>query len=407
MLYFKNSDLAYTYHVSVRTVRNWIESAKQGKLDLTLHTHGQRMYVSNTARNIATIERLVEEGKKYRPHRAVKTVTPKPEFYTLYNEAQVYDIVSNLEIHHEIPREYNYFDGGANNWDKYAQRLAAEELPNNLNSTRRLLINNQAYIDDLLSRYKKVNIVDIGVGNALPVKDLLTHFLEEKKLGRYLALDISPAMLNIASQNINQWFDGEVRVEEYQLDINHERFANILAEEYIKQDSQDTGNLILFLGATIQNLRRPEAALSVIHDSMGVNDMLIHSQKLDTDASRRYFDFNIEPGGSTLAPNHRFIFNLLNIDNSMYEVEMGFNEAHKERFIRLRMKILLNIKFEFGDGERVVSFDKGDAILLWRAWQDSAADVISRLDSTDFYPLQVSQTEDHEYILTISQIKRD
>ena len=80
MLYFKNSDLAYTHHVSVRTVRNWIDAAKQGKLVLDLHTHNGRQYVSNTARNLSTIERMVEDRKKYRPHRAVKVVTPKPEF---------------------------------------------------------------------------------------------------------------------------------------------------------------------------------------------------------------------------------------------------------------------------------------------------------------------------------------
>lgn len=407
MLYFKNSDLAYTYHVSVRTVRNWIESAKQGKLDLTLHTHGQRMYVSNTARNIATIERLVEEGKKYRPHRAVKTVTPKPEFYTLYNEAQVYDIVSNLEIHHEIPREYNYFDGGATHWDKYVQRFATEETPNNLTAALRLLEQNRFYLDDLLSRYDQVNVVDIGVGNAYPVKELLAHLLEQEKLGRYLAIDISPDILTLASANIQKWFDDRIRFEDYELDISHERFSNILAEEYIKPDAQKTGNLILFLGGTIQNFRQPDAAWRVIHDSMGLNDILIHTQKLDTESSRRYFDFNVDPGRTVLAPIHRVVVDMLNIDESLYSIEMGYDAIKKVRLERIRLKTALNVRFEFAGGERIVEFEKGDTILLWRAWQDSALDVINQLDRSDFYPLHVSQTDDHEFILTVSQIKRD
>lgn len=407
MLYFKNSDLAYTYHVSVRTVRNWIESAKQGKLDLTLHTHGQRMYVSNTARNIATIERLVEEGKKYRPHRAVKTVTPKPEFYTLYNEAQVYDIVSNLEIHHEIPREYNYFDGGANHWDKYVQRFATEETPNNLTAALRLLEQNRFYLDDLLGRYDQVNVVDIGVGNAYPVKELLAHLLEQEKLGRYLAIDISPDILRLAGANIQKWFDDRIRFEDYELDISHERFSNILAEEYIKPNAQKTGNLILFLGGTIQNFRQPDAAWRVIHDSMGVNDILIHTQKLDTESSRRYFDFNVDPGQTVLAPIHRVVVDMLNIDQSLYDIEMGYDAIKKVRLERIRLRMALNLRFEFAGGKRTIEFEKGDTILLWRAWQDSALDVINQLDRSDFYPLQVSQTEDHEYILTVSQIKRD
>lgn len=407
MLYFKNSELAYTYHVSVKTVSNWIEATKQGKLDLTLHVRGERSYVTNTARNIAIIEQLVERGKKYRPHRALKVVTPKPEFYRLYNQAQIYDIVSNLEIRREIPREYNYFDGGADNWDKYAQRLAREDTPNNLTTTKRLLVQNERYIDDLLAKYKKVNIVDVGVGNALPVKDFIQHLIDEGKLGRYVAIDISKEMLQIARKNIKKWFKDSVRFEDYQLDVNYEKFSNVLAEDYITGKSNETANIIMFLGGTIQNLRKPEAALRILHDSMGINDFLIHSQKLDTETSRRYFDFNLQPGSSSLAPNHRFIFDLLNIDPSFYEVEMGFDSDKKERYIRVRLKIALTLKFDFEIGQRILELDKGDTILLWRAWQKTALDVTKEIDKGEFYLLQSSQTDDQEYILTISRIKRN
>lgn len=407
MLYFKNSELAYTYHVSVRTVRNWIEAVKQGKLDLDLHTHAGRQYVSNTARNIAAIERMVEDRKKYRPHRAVKIVTPRPEFYKLYNESQIYDIVSNLEIHHEIPREYNYFDGGAGNWDRFAKRMAAEDTPNNLTSTLKLLDRSEAYIDDLIRDYSKVNVVDIGVGNAMPVRPLLERLTEKKKLARYIAIDISPEMLIIAKRNIEEWFGDRVTMETYDLDITHERFRNILAEDYIRKGAEDACSLILFLGGTIQNLRKPDAALQVIHDSMGLGDYLVHSQKLDTESSRKYFDFNPEPGNTALAPNHRLIFDLLNIDDTFYDVEMGYSPELKERFIRVRLKVALNIQFLFNLGEKIINFNKGDSILLWRARQDLALDVLNQFDRDDFHTLHSSQTSDEEYLLTISRIKRD
>ena len=406
MLYFKNSDLAYTHHVSVRTVRNWIEAAKQGKLDLDLHTHAGRQYVSNTARNLSTIERMVEDRKKYRPHRAVKVVTPKPGFYHLYNEAQIYDIVSNLEIHHEIPRDYNYFDGGAGNWDKYAHRMASEDNPNNLNSTIKLLKLSRDYIDSLISSYKSVNIVDIGVGNGLPVKELIEYLLSKGKLGRYVAIDISPEMLAIAKRNVEEWFGDSVDIETYDFDINHDRFANVLAEDYIKNGGAKVGNIILFLGGTIQNFRKPDTALSVIHDSMSKNDLLIHTQKLDTPSSRRFFDFGTTPGDATLAPNHRLIFDLLNIDSSFYTVEMGFDEPRAERYIRVRLKVALTIDFKFEAGHRPISFNKDDSILLWRAWQNSYLEVIKQFSRNDLYVLHNSQTDDQEYLLTISRIRR-
>ncbi len=407
MLYFKNVELAETYHISLRTVLNWIESTKKGKLDLTLHTQDGKTYVANTSKNIAIIEKLVEAGKKYRNTRGFKVVTPKPEFYKLYDQQQIFDIVSSLDIHREIPRQYNYFDGGANYWDEYSERLAAEKTPNVINSTIKLLAKNQGYIDELLTRYKKINVIDIGVGNALPVKDFLAHLLERNVLGRYVALDISPEMLEIARRNVNKWFGGKIAFEGYELDINYDRFTSIIAGEYLKKDPEDTLNLVLLLGGTLCNMRQPDGAFRVIHDSLGRNELFIHTQKLDTEASRRYFDFNVDPGKSTLAPIHGFTVDLLNIDKSLYDVELGFDNELQQRYSRIRLKVAITIRFEFDEGERLIHLNKGDAVLVWRSWQQSALDVVRQFDSNGFQPLQISQTEDTEYILTVSRIKTE
>lgn len=408
MLYFKNSELAYTYHVSVRTVRNWIEAAKQGKLDLDLHSQGNKTYVSNTSRNLSTIEQLVERGKKYRPHRAVKTVTPKPEFYQLFNDAQIYDIIRSIDIYREIPHQYSYFNGGAKHFDQYAQRMATEETPNTLTSTVRLLDRNQKYIDELLARYSRINVIDVGVGNAIPVKPLIDHLKKTHKMGRYIGLDISPEMLEIAHKNIAKWFGGEPLFEGYEIDINYERFSNIVASEYLSEHSASTANIILFLGGTLSNLREPERAFKAIRDSMGTHDLLIHSQKLDSPLSRRYFDFNsdnVTTQSPTLAPIHKFIVDMMGIDKAFYDIEMDYNSIKRERHISIRFNIALNLQLTFADGGRTLTFNKGDSILLWRARQSSALGIVDLLDTCGLYTLQSSQTEDQEYLLTISQIK--
>lgn len=407
MKYFKNTELAELHKVSEKSVRNWIDAAKIGKLDLQLYEENGKKYIANTSKNNIAIENLVLKGKKYKNSRGFKVVTPSEKFYELYNSQQVFDIISSLEIHHEIPRQYNYFDSGAEYWDKYASHLATDDTPNILKSTLKLLEVNKGYINSLLSQYKRVNIVDVGVGNALPVKDFLANMLKQGKLGRYIALDISKSMLKIAEKNINEWFEGRVQYEGYQLDINYDRFRNLLAEEYVKKDSKDTVNLVLVFGGTLGNLRSPDDALKAIRDSMGRNDLLIHTQKLDTETTRRFFDFNLEQGTASLAPNHRFIFDLLNIDESFYSAEMGFDQERRERFIRVRLKVAVTIKFEFGDGERLVEFNKNDTILLWRYWHQDAFEVLRQFEFCDFNPLQVSQTEDREYVLTISQIKSE
>jgi uncharacterized SAM-dependent methyltransferase len=405
MLYFKNTELAERYHISEGTVRNWIKAARSGKLDLTLSEDKERLYVANTASNLAMVERLVEKHRKYRNSKAVKTITPKPEFYKLYTEAQIYDIITNLEIHHEIPRQYNYFDGGADSWDKYATRLANEENPNLVNKGIELLRKNQAYIEDLLKDYKRVNIVDIGPGNGLPVKALLERLLNAEKLARYVAVDISPRILESLEQSMKKWFHGRVAFEGYELDINYDRFANILAEEYIKEDSKDTANLILLLGGTLSNFRRPDQALSIVHDSMSRKDLLVFTDKLDTEASRRYFDFNINPGEAKLPPTHSLLVNLLSIDKSYYDLILGYDDRLQQRYEKLQFKIALEFKFEFSMGERTVAINKGDSILVWRAWQQTALELATQFDRNDFYTLHSNQTEDEQFILTVSRVK--
>jgi len=407
MSYFKNVELAAKHNISESTVRNWVKMAREGKLELALSEEKGKHYVANLPSNIPIIERLVEENKKYRNTRSAKTVTPKPEFYELFSTEQMYDIVRNLEIHHEIPRQYNYFDGGASEWDKYTEQLVQENIPNLLNRTVNLIVDNQGYLDKRLSKYHKVNVIDIGVGNARPAEQILTHLLEKGILGRYIAIDISPEMIAIAQRNIERWFGDKVTFEGHQLDITSERFANLLTDDYLNDATKGTANLVLLLGGTADNLRTPDDAFRTINESMNPNDLLLYSNKLETEDMRpEWFNYETKPGKLTLAPRHRIVFNLLNIDESFYDVEIGFDPMNNQRYARTRLTVALTLKFNFGDGERVLEFEKGDTLLLWRSWQMTARSVYDQFERTGFYTVHSSQAEDREYIITLSEVKR-
>ncbi|MFC6021866.1 L-histidine N(alpha)-methyltransferase [Plantactinospora solaniradicis] len=407
MQFFRNVDIVKRYKVDESTVRKWIRGAREGKLDLALHVEGSRTYIANTTRNTTLIADLIQERRKFRNSKAAKVVRPRPEFYKIYTQSQIYELLTNLELHHEIPRQYNYFDGGAMSWDEYAQRLANEDAPNVMNRTINLLEISQSFLDYLVSGYRRVNIVDLGVGNALPVKAFLSRLLERGILGRYIALDISAEMLEIARRNIKSWFDNQVVFEGYEMDISRERFTNILAEEYLKPDADETINLVLLLGGTPYNFRNPDGVLQCIHDSMGAKDYLVHTMKLDTEVTRQYFDFNANRAKSPLPPIHRFVIDILNIDPSLYELELGFDEVRKQRYERIRFTTALTIEFEFDEGRRAVSFSKGESVLVWRSWQQTVKDLTRQFDRNDFYILTAVQTVDMEYVLTVSRAKED
>lgn len=406
MLYLKNSDLAKKYHISLGTVRNWIDAAQKGKLDLVLYTEGQKHYIANTDTNASTIEKLIAANRKYRNSRSSRVVEPDPTFYKVFSNEEIYDIVRNLEIHHELPRQYNYFDGGADEWNSYTSELLYDENPNLLNRTIELLAENQSYLDSLITKYKKVNVIDIGAGNALPVKDFLERLQNNGKLDQYIAIDISDDMLAIAEKNVRSWFKGQVRFQRHKLDITTERFAKILANDYLNKEAHDSINLVMFLGGTPDNFRNPDDAFRSINSSMNRNDILVYVNKLERETMRpQWLDYTLTKTKMKINPMHRIVFDLLNIDEELYDVEMGFDREKRLRYSKTRFNVALTLKFSFEDGERLVYFEKGDTILLWRSWQMTLSSILEQFHTNSFYTLHTSQSEDKEYILTISTVQ--
>lgn len=405
MQYFKHSDLTDRYHVSLKTVHNWIDNAKQKKIGLTLCKIGNRTYIEDTPGNRYTLEKLAIKGKKYRNSLYHKTVSPNPEFYDIYSRRQILDIINNLETHGEVPRMYNYLEEGANNWDKWLKTLVDEPSPNILTGTIELLHTNLDVLDRLLESGKKINVIDLGVGNAYPIRELLGHLVERGVLHRYIGIDISPPMLKIAEDNIREWFGDKVNFEGYVRDISYERFDDLVVDDMLNRDAPETINLVLLLGLTPVNFRSFGSIFDVVHESMGGNDLLIFTNKQDTEISRRYFDFNTYHKSTKLSPNHKYILDLLNIDESLYDVEMGFDELIKMRYVRIRLKTALTVGFNFSGYNRAVNFEKGDTILLLRVWHLTSLEIITLFEDKGFTMLHTGLTKDRQHFMSISGVE--
>lgn len=405
MQYYKNTDLAKLYNTSEKSVRNWIQATLDGKLDLQLYKVNDKYYIANVTKNTVLIEQLVEKGKKYKNSRGIKVVRPTQKFYDTFSSKQIFDIISSLTIHRELPLKYSYVDGGATYWDKYAQRLLDEHGPNMLNSTVNLLDSNIDHIESILNTHKKVNVIDLGPGNALPIRNILEYLISKDKLDRYIALDISKEMLVIAEENIKAWFGETINYEGYVRDFSHERFDDLLAEDFARGDDDLPVNLVFLLGGTLCNLRSPNTALQAINASLGVNDVMIYSTKLDTPNSRRFFDFNISAEAQVLAPRHRLVLELLGIDDSLYEVEQLFDQEKQARLICVKLKVAVSIEFQLARGVRRIELNKGESILLWRYLHQNALNIIDQFDQCDFNLQQAIKSYDQEYFLLTSKIK--
>lgn len=407
--YFKNTELADRYKVSEATVRNWVRLTKKGRLTLDLAEVDGHTYVTKSISNLPIIEELVERNRKYRNRLASKVIEVDRGLFSTFTDTEVYELIRNIELHHEIPRQYGYFESGAKEWDAYANKQIATDSPNMLRATVDLLEANRGYIDKRLAKLKKVNVIDIGVGNALPVKSLLAHLIKQHKIVRYAALDFSDDMLGIARRNIDQWFGGRIQFEGYKLDVTHERFANIVAEDYLSGD-QYAANLVLFLGGTPGNLRVPSDAFRTVCESMNPKDLFIYTDGLTpSNVAPEWFlhSYETKPQVPEILPRHRYVLDKLSIEDSFYRAEMGFDDVRQEKYLCMRLNVALRLKFTFDDGVRAVDFEKGDTIMLWRDWYLTPQKLMDQFEGAGLYTVHSSQSEDRNYILTIAQIKSD
>lgn len=401
MKYFKNTELAKLYHVSEKSVRNWVEAAETGKLELQLFEKSGKNYIANTSKNTVLVENLVEKGKKFKNSRGYKLIQPTDRFYKLYNTKQVLDIISNMDNYAEIPLQYCYFDGGAKQWDSYIQHLSKETSTNPLSNTWELLELSWPYLDMLLAKSGRINVVDIGVGNALPVRHILQHLIDYGRLNRYIGIDISSEMLATAKKNIDSWFNGKIKFEGYVKDFGHDRFDDLLVKDQF-DNSDSVINLVFFLGGTLNNLREPDQALKTIHDGLSKKDVLLLSKKLDTQRSRMHFDV-AGPGGMAIT----LVLELLNIDDSYYEIEQIFDEDKMAREVKARLKIAIALEFNLDGQKRTVEFNKDDSILLWRARHQGTLEALDQLHDNGFEVLSATRSKDQDYLLTISKIRTE
>lgn len=406
MKYFKNTELAKIYSISEKSVRNWIQGAIEGRLELQLYDMEGKLHIANTSQNTFLIEELVRKGKKYKNSRGSKTITPKQEFYKHFSTTEIYDIISSIDIHREIPHKYSYFADGAKAWDMYARKQLAEPFPNFLKDTIELLSLSKDYLMQLFKGYDSVNVIDLGPGNALPIKNLLQLLLDNGLLQRYVAIDASSDMIDIADKNIKSWFGNRVEVERHIKDISYDKFDDLIIADTFSSDSKSSVlNLVLFLGGTIANLRDADLSLRTICNSLGKDDLLVLTRKVDTEEARRFFDFDTSPEGGKLVEQDRAILDMLGVDESLYAVEQFFDKDHLQRVIQIRLKVALSITFELDGKFRVIELKKDETILLWRATHEKLSEILDKFEENGFDVLQATKSHDKQAVQVIARIK--
>lgn len=329
-------------------------------------------------------------------------VRPTRAFYELYGPQQIEAILTSLEEHRELPRQYGYFGRGAEHWDRYTQRLWHEPGDNTPVLSARLLRSCQGIIDDHVRGSSAVDVLDLGVGNGFPVRATLAHLIDDLGLAvRYVGIDLSATMLELAESNFRSWFGERLTFAGHLQDLADPSLSGLIRRARTRRRP----GIALLLGGTLSNLRSPEATLRAIRNGLGGRgkDIFALSTKLDSIESRTYFDFSATgQTGSGLDDQDRLVLDLLNISAHDYVARNRFDESRLMRSISARLTNPLRLVVDLEGHERSLSFEAGEEIVVWHFHHQDLPGVEGQLADAGFALVRSFLPEDETYVLAVA-----
>lgn len=303
------------------------------------------------------------------------------------------ELVTAIQGRGEVPLKFAYLGEGASNWDKIAGQ---REEGGGINSAEGKLLEKR--IDDFistLSSEKGVNIIDIGCGNGYPVFPVLKKFIDNNIKFRYVPLDISQEMLDLAVKNVEEEFPN-TESKELLMDFELGQFSDTTYE--LKKDG--SVNLMLFLGSTLGNHSDLNRVLSNFRDSMSSKDYMIVGVELTNLVKVQNITSHYE--GKIVENFVSHTLDHLGVRETDRNIEITWNS--KENQIEIRAVLKKDVEIKIAD-ENFVLFE-GEKILLSRSKKFSESVVAQILSDVGFRTELLTTNKERGYLLTMVQPTR-
>ncbi len=394
---FKNIEIAREYNVSSSTVTRWVQLAQEQKNNLQLYkTDSDKFLILDNPHNRAEIARLVDDGKKYRSNIDCKRVNISKKIYDLFTVDQIIDIFNGLDIKKEIKLKYSYKDAGAKFWDVYYH--SSTSLLKTANTD--LLDNTLKDILYFIGPDSRMNLVDIGPGNAYPVKNIISELNNLSLLNKYITIDLSKEILDIAERNIQEWFKGIV-YKSYEADIETSRFNTIFLEN--SSISQKISNIILHIGNTMGNHDDRIQILKNLRSGMIKEDIFVTTFTLDTIENRSALNY-VKGVESDLQDT--WALSELGVDIDKCEIRVWYNNEINAKIKTLKLDKDYVLYFNILGEKRELELFSGDEIVIWKHYLISETQFIFELEQADLRLLDLKLDKSLSNALVVAQIKK-
>lgn len=306
---------------------------------------------------------------------------------------QEFELITAIKGRGEIPLKFAYLGDGAKNWDTIAKHRSSKE---GINTTEAILLKKKVktFLDSYKEK-KKINIIDIGCGNGIPVYPILEELEKQNINFKYVPIDISAELLNIATKNIKSKFKN-IECKPFQLDFELGNFSEIIYD--LKKDG--SANLLLFLGSTLGNHSDRNRVLTNFRDSMTSEDYFILGVEL-TNFSKI----------NKILPHYKgkivddFVYFIpekigINRKNTIYDV--SWNERKNQIEVRMILKKDINVKI----GSEKFRLEKDEQILLAISVKFTEWTTTKLLSDVGFRTELLTTIEDRGYLLSMVQPTR-
>lgn len=297
------------------------------------------------------------EGKSVYQHEIEYTeVEPCDEFYETFSDEEILDIIQNLESSRAVNMKYIYYGIGAKQWNEYVNDVhsvsAEEEL---MEHAFDLIVK---HINKL--NFDKVNFIDIGFGNAAPIKKFIKKLSKKGILNKYIGLDISKEMFKYAEKNLREVISKKDIVM-HQCDIERDNIYSAVYKGKLNS-KQKVCNIVSELGGTIGSHENVFTILENIHHSMDKNDLFFISDKILKKQ-------NILESSHLFTPEAKFmvtwILQYMGIDTDLADLSYHYDEEKKIRYMLISLLEDYAIDFKVLGKNRKVFLPKGRQIRIW------------------------------------------
>jgi uncharacterized SAM-dependent methyltransferase len=393
MSYYKNTDVATKYKVSNSTVGEWIKGSRAGKNNLQVRKYRNKDRILESEHNEAEMMRLKEEGVKYRTSHAVKYTEPKKEFYDIYNENDILEILNGIKTRSRIDDKFYYFD--SNLWDKVVSETQIPGLSTS-NASYDNVLNNKYYV----SKSGYCNLVDLGPGNGAPV----TYFIDRMgpdNCRSYTSVDASEQMLALNKANITKKYP-KIHYRSYQINIEQSNFSSIFLES-LSEDTKNDSNIIFMTGLTMTNFGDRKSVMKNIARSMFPGDLLVFDHDLDTVANRHNFAY--------VKDNKReiqmltYILSLMGIDTDQCEMSFRYDDKRSVKIGAIIPDKDYYIKFNLKGVDFTFHIEKNVEIILWWHLIASEIQVISEINSAGLKIINYTQDQSGKFGTFVCTLK--